>query len=188
MLDSRAFQVTELSRYFGVPPSLMYDAETATSSVTAEQEAIKWVTLDLHTLWLAPTEQRIAKELTPGGVDVKYSVDTLMRGDSAARAQFYQVMRQVGAFCANDIRDREDMGPVEGGSTFLQPLNMAPLGTPPVQMGTTKGGKALGQAPDNAVPLKLAAVSSRDELDRMIRYLSELRDAQIESAVNGSGG
>lgn len=178
MLQSREFQVTEIARYFGVPPYLMNEQHMTTSWGSGlEQQAIGWVKFDLHPSWLAPTEQRIAKEVTPSGVDVKYEIDTLMRGDSAARAMFYNVMRQTGAFSANDIRDRENLAPVEGGDSRLQPLNMAPLGTPPEQMGSTGGGKALGQAPDNAVVGNVP--SNRDQLNELIQYLRQMRDSQF---------
>lgn len=150
MLKSREFQVTEIARFYGVPPFLTQEQHRATSWGTGlEQQAIGWVKFDLHAQWLAPTEQRISKELTLTNVDVKYDIDRLMRGDSTARAAFYNIMRQTGAFSANDIRDMENMPPVSGGDSRLQPLNMAPLGTPPAQMGTTGGGNQAGGPADN---------------------------------------
>ena len=129
-LESRAFQTSEIARFFGVPAFLLMDTEKSTSWGTGlEQQAIGWVTFDLHPQWLAPTEQRISKHLTDSSVDVKYSIGGLLRGDSAARASFYNVMRQVGAYSANDIREFEDMSPIPDGDTYLQPLNMAPLGS-----------------------------------------------------------
>jgi hypothetical protein len=56
-----------------------------------------------------------------------------------SRAEFYNVMRQVGAFSANDIRELEDCARSTAATPTLQPLNMAPLGSE----GTT-------DAPDNA--------------------------------------
>ena len=62
-----------------------------------------------------------------------------MRGDSAARGAWYQIMRQVGALNADEIRDLEDRPPIADGSgqTYLQPVNMAPLGTTPDAPPTT---------------------------------------------------
>lgn len=131
-LESRRFQVSEISRMFGVPPFLMMETEKSTSWGTGlEQQAIGWVKFDLHPQWLAPTEQRVTRELIPGGRYSKYSVEGLLRGDSKARAEFYSVMRNVGAFSANDILELEDRPPVAGGDSRLQPLNMAPLGSTP---------------------------------------------------------
>lgn len=132
-LESRRFQVSEISRLFGVPPFLMMETEKSTSWGTGlEQQAIGWVKFDLHPQWLAPTEQRITKEILPAGRYSKYVVEGLLRGDSQARAEFYRTMREVGAFSANDILELEDRPPVADGDGRLQPLNFVPLGTEPV--------------------------------------------------------
>lgn len=129
MLESREFQLGELCRFFGVPPALMFDVAKSTSWGTAiEQQAIGWVGFDLHPTWLAPTEQRITKELTSAGIDARYDVDGLLRGDSVARAAYYTAMRNVGAFTANDIRKLEGMPDIPGGDTLLTPTNYSQLG------------------------------------------------------------
>ena len=131
-LETRGFQVPEIARMFGVPLFLMFETAKSTSWGTGlEQQAQGWITFDLHPAELAPFEQRIRKELLPKGQEARYNVNGLLRGDSAARAAFYTVMRQVGAFSANDIRDKEDLTPIPGGDTYLQPLNMGPLGADP---------------------------------------------------------
>jgi HK97 family phage portal protein len=131
-LETRQFETVEIARFFGVPLFLLFETAKSTSWGTGlEQQAQGWVTFDLQPTWLAPTEQRITKELLPQTREARYNVNGLLRGDSAARAAFYNAMRTVGAFSANDIRDREDLPPVAGGDTYLQPLNMAPLGSEP---------------------------------------------------------
>ncbi|MGW6566449.1 phage portal protein [Streptomyces sp. NPDC054975] len=133
-LESRQFQVTEVSRMFGVPPFLLMATEKSTSWGTGlEQQAQGFVTWDLAPTWLTPTEQRVTKELLPTTQYAKYQVNGLLRGDSAARATFYRAMRDSGAYSANDILALEDMPPIEGpeGDMRLQPLFMAPLGYDP---------------------------------------------------------
>jgi len=129
-IESRRFQIAEIARMFGVPPHMLMDTEKSTSWGTGiEQQSIGFVVYTLRASWLSRIEQRITKELGPRDVYAKFKVEGLLRGDSTARANFYRVMREVGAFSANDILDLEDMPPVEGGDTRLQPLNMAPLGS-----------------------------------------------------------
>lgn len=133
-LETRGFQVPEIARFFGVPLFLLFETMKTTSWGTGlEQQAQGWVTFDLHPTWLAPAEQRISKELLPANREARYDVDGLLRGDSVARGQFYRTMREVGAFNANDIRARENLEPIEGGDQYLQPTNLAPLGTDPTQ-------------------------------------------------------
>ena len=164
MLESRDFSVTEMARYFGVPPYLMFQTERSTSWGTGlEQQATGFVKFDLHPQWLAPTEQRVTKELLPSDRSAKYALEGLLRGDTMARAEFYRVMREVGAFSANDIRELEDMPAIDGGDTYLQPLNMAPLGSegvdaapPPTPAppagGGSGGGSGGGKKPKKTGP------------------------------------
>ena len=131
-LESRDFQVSEVSRWFGVPPFLLNQTEKSTSWGTGlEQQATGFVKFDLHPMWLKPTEARVTKELTGAGIYAKYKIEGLLRGDTQSRAEFYNVMRNVGAFSADDIRALEDLPPIPdgAGTGYLQPLNMAPLGT-----------------------------------------------------------
>ena len=132
-LESRQFQTREIERFFGVPPFLMMDTENSTSWGTGlEQQATAWVKFDLYPTWLAPTEGRATKELLlDPNVYAEHTIEGLLRGDSVARSTFYRVMREVGALSANDIRRLENRPPVPDGDTYLQPLNLAPLGYDP---------------------------------------------------------
>ncbi|MFJ6566433.1 phage portal protein [Streptomyces sp. NPDC091292] len=134
-LESREFQITEIARMFGVPLFLLMETAKSTSWGTGlEQQAQGWVTFDLGPTWLAPTEQRITKELLPPGEYAHYALQGLLRGDSTSRAVFYRAMRDTGVMSANDIRSLEELPPIPGpeGDTYLQPTYMAPLGSNPL--------------------------------------------------------
>lgn len=142
-LESRQFSIPEIARFFGVPPFLLMSTEKSTSWGTGlEQQAIGWVTFDLHPQWLAPTEQRITKHLLMDpSAEASYDLDGLQRGDMAARGAFYRIMREVGAYSADDIRDRESLAPLPDdiGKTYLQPTNLQPLGTQPTAPASSPG-------------------------------------------------
>lgn len=130
-LESREFEVEEIARFFGVPHFLLGLTAKSTSWGTGlEQQALGWIKFDLHPSWLAPTEQRIAKELLKPGEEARYKVEGLLRGDSKARSELYRVMREVGAFNGDDIRDLENMPPLPDGQgqDFWRPANMVPIG------------------------------------------------------------
>ncbi|MFF8659469.1 phage portal protein [Streptomyces huasconensis] len=134
-LESRQFQNVEVAKMFGVPLFLLMETSKTTSWGTGlEQQAQGFVTWDLAPTWLTPTEQRVTKELLPTSQEAKYQLGGLLRGDSSARATFYRAMRDSGAYSANDIRDLEDLTPIEGpeGDMRLQPMYMAPLGSDPL--------------------------------------------------------
>ena len=128
-LQSRRFQITEMCRWFGIPPFLMFETEKSTSWGTGlEQQLLGWVAIDLRPD-LVGVEQRLTKLAKPGPEYARYSLEGLLRGDSAARAAFYTSMWNLGALNTNEIRAYEDKAPVEGGDMRYRPLNMGELGT-----------------------------------------------------------
>ncbi len=147
-LESRQFQVEEIARWFGVPPFLLMATEKSTSWGTGlEQQTLAWLNYSLHPTWLAPTEQRVTR-LTGQGVEVRYKVRELLRGDSEARSNFYRTMRELGVFNSDDIRSEEDLPPLPDGAgrEYWQPVNMAPLGSTPGADASTGEGDGADQS------------------------------------------
>jgi len=135
-LETRKFQVREIARIFRIPPHLIGDLEQATFS-NIEQQSLEFV---VHTLrpWLVRWEQTLNYALfsdrDQGEAFCEFQVEGLLRGDSAQRAAFYTALFNLGVFSPNDIRDKENLNPVEGGDVRLVPLNMTTLenaGKPP---------------------------------------------------------
>jgi HK97 family phage portal protein len=132
-LETRKYQRSEIAGLYRVPPHLIGDLERATFS-NIEHQGLDFV---VHTLmpYLTRIEQRAHFQLlTPEERPryfAKFNVAGLLRGDMQARAAFYHSLVQDGAMSPNEIRDREDMNPREGGDIYLTPLNMAVNGKPP---------------------------------------------------------
>lgn len=128
-LETRKFQINEICRMYRVPPHLVQDLDRATFS-NIEQQSIDFV---VHTLrpWLVRIEQVLNWELFDEAERKEYfcefNVDGLLRGDSAARGAFYTQMFNVGVLSVNDIREKENLNPVEGGDQRFVPLNMISL-------------------------------------------------------------
>jgi HK97 family phage portal protein len=127
-LESRQFQVTDIARMFGVPPHKIADLSRATFS-NIEQQSIEYVT-DTLMPWLVNWEQEINNKLLDGGNDnfAEFLVEGLLRGDSQARSAYYNQMFMVGSLSPNEIREKENMNPVDGGDKYYIPLNMLPVG------------------------------------------------------------
>lgn len=127
-IELRKFQRTDIAGIYGVPPHMIADLERSTFS-NIEHQGIEFV---VHTMgpWLACWEQGLDNRLMTAAERRRYYteflVEGLLRGDSAARAQFYTSMFQIGAFSQNDIRRLENVNPIEGGDTYFVPLNMIP--------------------------------------------------------------
>lgn len=58
----------------------------------------------------------------------KFDITGLLRGDQAARSTYFQILFNIGALSPNDIRQREDLNPIDGGDQyFIQGNNAVPL-------------------------------------------------------------
>jgi len=128
-LETRKFQVQEIARLFGVPPHLLMDLDGSTSWGTGiEQQTIGFVIYTLRP-WLTRVERRVTvSDLIPARAYAEYVVEGLLRGDTQQRYQAYATARQWGWMTINEIRERENLEPVEGGDQLISPLNMAPIG------------------------------------------------------------
>jgi HK97 family phage portal protein len=128
-LETRKFQTAEVARWFKVPPHLIGDLERATFSNIEHQdlEFLKYTLLP----WVRRIEHVVNWDVFPvaerGRYFAEFNVEDLLRGDSAARAQFYRELWGIGALSVNDILAKENMNPVEGGDTRFVPVNMIPL-------------------------------------------------------------
>lgn len=128
-IELRKFQVTEIARLFRIPPHMIADLERSTFS-NIEMQSLEFV---VHTLrpWLVRWEQAVNTKLfTPSERKeffAEHIVEGLLRGDSKSRAEFYGKMFSIGVYSQNDIREKENENPVDGGDKHYVPLNMVPV-------------------------------------------------------------
>jgi HK97 family phage portal protein len=133
-LESRQFNIPEIARWFNLPPHKLKDL-TKSSFSNIESEQISFVT-DSILPWLVRLEQSFNMQLLTesdreysgrGRLYYKHNVEGLLRADAAARGTYYREMFNIGAMCINEIREKEDMDPIDGGDVHLVPLNMTTL-------------------------------------------------------------
>lgn len=123
MLESRAFSVEEVCRFFGVPPFMVGHTEKSTSWGTGiEQQTLAFQKFTLRAR-LKRIEQAVAKQLLTAedraaGVVIEFNLEGLLRGDSKARADYFKAAlgtTQVpGWMLRNEVRRIENLPPVDG--------------------------------------------------------------------------
>ena len=110
-IEARKLSVIEVCRLFRVPPVIVQSMESANYSNSVEL-ARQFVTLCLAR-HLKAWEQSIAKQLlTEAGrrtYFAEHSVEGLLRGDSAARASFYQRAIEDGWMTIPEVRQLENL-------------------------------------------------------------------------------
>lgn len=127
-IETRKFQISDIARWFRVPPHMIGDLERATFS-NIEQQSLEFVNYTLRP-WIVRFEKAIKRQLLTKKEREKYFaeflLDGLLRGDSLSRAQKLQIERQNGIINANEWREIENLNPIEGeaGEKYITPLNM----------------------------------------------------------------
>lgn len=138
-LQSREFQVIEIARWFNIPPNKLKDL-SKTSYNSLEQMNISFA-VDTLRPWLVRWEQQLnRKVIRPkdrGRLFFEFNVDGILRGDLQSRYQSYSIARNWGWLSVNEIREKENLNPIDGGDVYMQPLNMQALGTDPASAPAT---------------------------------------------------
>lgn len=145
MLESRAFSVEEICRFFGVPPVMIGHTSKTTSWPTGvEQQGLILQKFTLRRR-LKRIEQALEKQLlTPqdrvAGISIEFNIEGLLRADSAGRSAFYKDMTSIGAMTINEVRMRENMPKVEGGDVPRMQMQNIPITANPADQQNLIGG------------------------------------------------
>lgn len=131
-LETRKFQEAQICQVYRVPPHMIGITDRSTSWGTGiEQQGIGFVTFTLMP-YLVRIAQSVSRDLMTASerrlLFAEFLTAALERGDLKARYEAYNTGRTGGWLSVNDIRELENMNPVDGGDGYLQPLNMTELG------------------------------------------------------------
>lgn len=129
-LEQMKYADRRIAGLFRVPPHMVGDVDRSTSWGTGiEQQELSFASYGLAR-WITRIEGAVNTTLLSATkLRMKFNVNARLRAASTDRAQFYTQMRMNGVFSANDIRELEDLPPLdEGGDVYLMPLNMTDLG------------------------------------------------------------
>lgn len=130
-LETKKAMIGEFARFTDVTPHRLHDLEKSSYN-NVEQMSLESVVYGL-TPHVERWEETCYRDLLSesdreSGRYVEFILDGLLRGDTAARAQLYQSGINTGWLTRNEVREKENMNPIEGLDTPLQPQNMAPVG------------------------------------------------------------
>ena len=123
LLESRAFSVEEVCRWYLVDPSMVgHGGKDSNWGTGLEQKMLRFITFTLRP-WLTRIEQSINKNLLSPSDQTRYyaefSIEGLLRGDAAARAALYAVMVSNGIWSRDEVRDKENMERRGGNANVL---------------------------------------------------------------------
>lgn len=123
-LESRKFSVIEIARFLGVPPTKLYDTETAKySNIENSNLEVATDTLDA---WARNLEQEADIKLLNNqykGRRSELDLYAVFRGDMETRANYFSKMMQTASLTPNEIRRKEGLAPYAGGNRYFVAVN-----------------------------------------------------------------
>ncbi len=128
-IESKEISIRDIARYFGIPLYKLQEGKQAYGS--NEQNAIEYVVGTLHPIVSQYEEEQtwkiLAKSQVDRGLELRINLMAELKGDTSARADWYQTLIDAGVFSVNDILALEDMPDVPGGEHRRASLNYVPL-------------------------------------------------------------
>lgn len=159
LLETRAFNIEVICRWFDVLPVMIGHMDKATAWGTGLEQMNLWFltyTLRGH---LKPAEQAIGMRLlTPADQTrffAEFNVEGLMRADSKGRAELYRTEVTNALATPNEIRARENRPPLPGGDQLFMQGAMLPidkLGQRPVPTAAETGVESQVPPSDTGEP------------------------------------
>jgi len=124
-LESRRFNREQIATIFGVPVSMLNDAEnTAFGNLEQKEQSFYSNTILPVSIF---TEERFRLSLLTSDEKknyvIKFKYNALLRTDMKTRSEFYKTLSEKGALSPNEIRAYEDMNGYDGGEKHLVQLS-----------------------------------------------------------------
>ena len=139
-LETRKYQVEEVCRIMGVPPTRVGYSDKASTYASAAQFAQDYVMFTLSA-WVTAWEQALSlalltEEEIADGYIFRHEMKGLLRGDPASRATYFKsalgTASSPGWMSVNDVRRAEDQDPVtqDGADMVVTPKNFSGQAAP----------------------------------------------------------
>ena len=129
LLELQRFSIEQIARIYSLPPVFLQDLTNGTFSNT-EQQDLHFVK---HTIrrWVEQTEAELNLKLfgRKSNLYVEFNVDGLLRGDIKSRMEAHAKSIQNAIRTPNEVRDIENMPPMDNGDDLMIQGATVPIGT-----------------------------------------------------------
>lgn len=130
LVQSETFSLQDVCRILNIPPHMIGELSHATFS-NIEHQTIQFVQYTLRPIvkrFEMEMESKLFMSNDIGKFDVKFILDGLLRGDTAARSTYYHNAILDGYMSRNEVRELEGLQHKDGLDEMLYPLNTGIVG------------------------------------------------------------
>lgn len=149
LADSQFFEnnnltIREITSAFGVKMHQINDLSRATYSNLEETQKEFYIET-LQPVLTVYEQETIYKCLRADEIEngwyLRFNIDVILRSDLAKRFESYQKAIQNGIYTSNEVREKEELEPKEGGDRLLVNGNMIPIEMAGTQYVKNQGGE-----------------------------------------------
>jgi len=131
-IENKKLSRAEIAGLYRIPTMLLPGSDdkapTYSSGEVFNRQLVDYVLRDDCTLW----QDEFSSKLFPDGDHFcEFDLKDLLRGDTAARAEYWSKRWQMGSISANEIRADENENPIKGGDKYYVPVNYQATDEPP---------------------------------------------------------
>lgn len=130
LLETRNFTVSEIARWFDVPPVLIHHNDTTTWGSGIEQIVDGFYKLSIRPMLVSieqATRKRVLTATQRSYMSCEFALDALLRGNPTQRADLYAKNVQNGIMSRNECRQLENLPPVADADDLTAQSNLLPL-------------------------------------------------------------
>jgi len=139
MLQSRAFSVEDICRWFDVPPFMVGHTAKSTSFGTGlEQQNLAFLIYKLRPYLrriTAAIRQQLLLPEERSTLFADFNTEDLLQTDSKSRADYYNRMTGGPTMTLNEARRKLGLPPLEGGDVIRVQMQDIPIGAPAEEPG-----------------------------------------------------
>jgi HK97 family phage portal protein len=126
-IETEGLSDTRICGIYRTPPVFVQNFQRATWTNAEQSDLIfaKHTITPLVRVIEQENNMKLFSEREKKNTYMKYNMNGLLRGDTKTRGEFYTMMRNTGAYNANEIREREDENGYPGGEIYtIQSANI----------------------------------------------------------------
>lgn len=148
LLETRQFTVSEICRWFDVPPVLVHHNDTTTWGSGIEQIVDGWYKLAIRPALVSieqATRKRVMTSRQRATMSAEFALDALLRGSPTQRAEMYAKGAQNGWITRAEIRQLEGWPYIPGTDSLTAQSNLLPLDKLGTATASGGGGDVIAQ-------------------------------------------
>lgn len=146
LLQTRAFSVPEICRFFNVSPVKVHDL-TKSSYSTVEAVDLAFLT-DTLSPYLTKIELELWRKVLPRNARKSYRIEfdtsAFRRGDTDSQVNLYRSLATIGAVTPNEVRENFGFGKIDGGDDAYIQVNMTKLKDLEHKSNEQRNGETIG--------------------------------------------